>query len=218
MAYMHTNMHACIHTCINACIYTPTYMQMHIYMHTSCMHPYMHACTYIHQLTLISQGFQQIVMGLSTLYTHVSNLPCSITSSNGRLPCASKIFCNFKFKDVLLFLSKLFILVVINILIKTQKRKKHRTDEQILEHIGLSKIELDELCQELICLLQYVEFDYYIYTNYSQKNRTTIHTHKYIYNMQNTYSKTQKTSDDTRESLGIGRLVVCFFVDAGVLS
>lgn len=44
------------------------------------------------------------------------------------------------------------------------------------------------------------------------------HTYTHIYNMKNTYSKTQKTSDDTRESLGIGRLVVCFFVDAGVLS
>lgn len=39
------------------------------------------------------------------------------------------------------------------------------------------------------------------------------HTHIYIYNMQNTYSKTQKTCDDMRESSGIGRLVVCFFVD-----
>lgn len=62
-------------------------------------------------------------------------------------------------------------------------------------------------------MLQYVEFGCYIYTNYSQKNRTTIHTHIYIYNMQNTYSKTQKTCDDMRESSGIGRLVVCFFVD-----
>jgi hypothetical protein len=39
------------------------------------------------------------------------------------------------------------------------------------------------------------------------------HIYIYIYNMQNTYSKTQKTCDDMRESSGIGRLVVCFFVD-----
>lgn len=53
----------------------------------------------------------------------------------------------------------------------------------------------------------------YLHKLFSKEQNNHTHTYIYIYNMQNTYSKTQKTCDDMRESSGIGRLVVCFFVD-----